>query len=90
MREVVEGLVRALGKRIPAIQVPASWAQRMPGFLSGLPVGKLQALGSTVEKWLADDVYDGSKFANAFDFQPRVSLEEGLRREVDWYRSKNK
>ncbi len=90
MREVVEGLAGALGKRIPAIKVPASWAQRMFGFLSRLPVRRLQALGSTVQKWLDDDVYDGCKFANAFDFQPRVSLEEGLRREVDWYRSKNK
>jgi len=90
MREVVEGLAGALGKRIPAIKLPVSWAKRMPGFLSGLPVGKLQALGSTVQKWLADDVYDGSKFANAFDFQPRVSLEEGLRREVEWYRSRSK
>ena len=32
---------------------------------------------------------DASTAANRFGFEPRVSLEEGLRRTIDWYRAEN-
>jgi len=86
MREVVQGLAWALGKRIPPFGIPASWGRGISGLLSGLPVSRLRTLGATAQKWLADDVYDGRKFARAFNFQVRVNLAEGLRREVGWYR----
>jgi hypothetical protein len=31
-----------------------------------------------VQKWLAEDAYDASHFAEEFQWQPQVSLEEGL------------
>jgi nucleoside-diphosphate-sugar epimerase len=87
MREVVEGLAEALGKRIPSFGIPASLVRVISGFLSGLPISRWQNSVTTAQKWLADDAYDGSKFARMFNFQPRVSLTEGLRREVAWYRA---
>lgn len=86
MREVVESLAGALGKRIPSFGIPASMVRGISGLLSGLPISRLQTLGATTQKWLADDVYDGLKFAQAFNFQTQVNLTEGLRREVAWYR----
>lgn len=86
MREVVAGLAGALGKRIPSFDIPASLARGMSGLLSRLPLIRLQTR-ATVQKWLADDVYDATKFDQAFNFQPRVSLVEGLHREVVWYRA---
>jgi nucleoside-diphosphate-sugar epimerase len=86
MREVVEGLAGALGKRIPPFGIPASLVRGISGLLSGLPMSRLQTLVATTQKWLADDVYDASKFARVFSFQARVNLAEGLRREVAWYR----
>lgn len=53
--------------------IPASLVRGISGLLSGLPMSRLQTLGATAQKWLADDVYDGSKFAQAFNFQPSVS-----------------
>ena len=86
MREIVDGLAGALGKRTPPFGIPAALVRGISGLFSILPVSRLQNLGATAQKWLADDVYDGSKFAKAFNSQPRVSLTEGLRREVAWYR----
>lgn len=84
MREVVAGLAAALGRRLPRWHIPASLAlgltRRMHG--SGWPA----SLSATIEKWLADDVYDARKFERTFNFQTQVSLVEGLRREVAWYR----
>lgn len=86
MREVVEGLAGALGKCIPAFAIPASFGRGISELFSILPVSRLQNLAATAQKWLAHDVYDGSKFTQAFNFQPRISLVEGLCREVVWYR----
>jgi nucleoside-diphosphate-sugar epimerase len=86
MREIVDGLAGALGKRIPPFGIPASLVRGISGLFSILPVSRLQNLGAMAQKWLADDVYDASKFARVFSFQARVNLAEGLRREVAWYR----
>ncbi|MBU4269148.1 MAG: NAD-dependent epimerase/dehydratase family protein [Acidobacteria bacterium] len=85
MYEVVEGLAKGLGKKIPSFSIPASVVQGMSNLLSVLPVSRLQTLGAMAKKWLTDDVYDGTKFSQTFNFQPKVSLKEGLRREVAWF-----
>jgi nucleoside-diphosphate-sugar epimerase len=46
----------------------------------------MAGLHQTVKKWLAEDVYDTRRFAEAYGFQTKTSLKEGLRREVDWYK----
>jgi nucleoside-diphosphate-sugar epimerase len=43
-----------------------------------------------VKKWLAEDVYDPRRFEEAYGFQTKTSLKEGLKREVDWYRKQQK
>jgi nucleoside-diphosphate-sugar epimerase len=87
MREVVEGLAGALGKRIPSFSIPAALIREISGLLTELPMSRLQTLGATAQKWLGDDVYDGRKFTRAFNFQARVNLADGLHREVAWYRA---
>jgi nucleoside-diphosphate-sugar epimerase len=47
---------------------------------------RLAGLHETVKKWLAEDVYDTRRFEEAYGFQTRTSLKDGLKREVDWYR----
>ncbi len=50
-------------------------------------VRPVRALRATIEKWLADDVCDARRFERSFGFRARVGLDEGLRREVEWYRA---
>ncbi len=88
MREIVDILSDALGRRSPVRAVPG-WVARA-GARGALGItngrGPIGALGVALSKWLADDAYDGSRFAATFGFRPRVSLPEGLARQVAWYR----
>ena len=54
------------------------------GHVPRLP--RMAGLHQTMKKWLAEDVYDTRRFEEAYGFQTRTSLEDGLKREVDWYR----
>jgi len=46
----------------------------------------MAGLHQTVKKWLAENVYDTRRFEETCGVQTRTSLEDGLKREVDWYR----
>ncbi|MBP7528035.1 MAG: NAD-dependent epimerase/dehydratase family protein [Syntrophorhabdaceae bacterium] len=81
MREIVDGIGAALGKRPFPVVVPAALALFLSGMLSS-------NLHKTIEKWLSEDIYDTSRFNEAFGFQTMTSLREGLRLEVDCYRRK--
>lgn len=90
MREVVAELADALERRIPRWHMPATPALRASHALAQTTRGRRSTgeLYSMVRKWLEDDVYDITKFCRAYDFQPSVTLKEGIRREVAWYRSR--
>jgi nucleoside-diphosphate-sugar epimerase len=46
----------------------------------------LGTIHETVQKWLVNDIYDTNKFEKTFGFRTQVELNEGLSREVAWYR----
>ena len=84
MRDVVQGLALALGKPVPTWHIPGSLTLAVAGMASAVAGGKgrLGNLRATLQKWLADDVYDAGKFEQAFDFKTQVNLADGLRREA--------
>jgi nucleoside-diphosphate-sugar epimerase len=86
MREIVDGIADALGKHPFPVRVPASLALLLSRHLSRIPIRRMAGLHQTVKKWLAEDVYDTRRFEEAYGFQTKTSLEDGLKREVDWYR----
>jgi nucleoside-diphosphate-sugar epimerase len=89
MREVVESLAFYLGKSIPRWSIPplaALFFSRMLSF-AAFRRGRLTTLYPNVQKWLSDNVYDGSRFERKFNFKPKMSLQEGLHREVEWYQN---
>ena len=88
MRDVVEGLASALGRRLPTWHIPASLTLSIAEMFSAV-IGRRDRLGhvaATLRKWLADDAYDAGKFEKAFNFRTQTNLAEGLQREVAWYR----
>lgn len=85
MRDIVGGLSKAIGKRPLPMRIPAHLAQGAGWFLSGLPIKWFSGLHSTIEKWLSEDVYDTGLFERSYGFRTQVDLDEGLRREVQWY-----
>lgn len=76
IEEVVEIIARRLGRRALRAPVPE-------GVISA--VSRLNAF-DRVRALFRDDAYDGSRFEATFGFRPRVPLEEGLEREIEWYR----
>ena len=86
MREIVDGIAKALGKHPFPVRVPASLALFLSRNLSRIPNRRMADLHQTVEKWLAEDVYDTRRFEEAYGFPTKTSLEDGLKREVDWYK----
>jgi len=87
MREIVDGIGDALGKNPFPLYVPASMALLLGRCLSKMPNRRLAGINQIVKKWLADDVYDARRFQEAYGFQTRTSLQDGLKREVDWYKN---
>ena len=85
MREIVDDIADALGKHPFPVLVPASPALLLSRHLSRIPNRRMAGLHQTVKKWLAEDVYDTRRFEEAYGFQTKTSLEDGLKREVDWY-----
>jgi len=86
MREVVQCLAAALGRHLPPLRVPTALARAGGAVLSWGPLTRAASLRATLNKWLADDVYNAARFSDTFGFTTQVGLTEGIAREVAWYR----
>jgi nucleoside-diphosphate-sugar epimerase len=86
MRDIVDGLAIALGKKPLPGRIPASVAMHASNAFSIFPYKGFSRLSTTLHKWLAEDVYDTKRIESDYGFHPQVSLIEGLKREVLWYR----
>lgn len=86
MLDIVTGLSQALGKKPLPVQIPASAAIHLSKWFSLLPSNRIKQLHNTIQKWLAEDLFDTSRIEKDHGFYTKVSLPEGLKREVDWYR----
>ena len=80
MREIVSAICQALGRPVPHLGIPLVFLKAV-GAIS-CRMGDPGQLGQRLEKFIHDDVYDGSRFESTFDFRPAISLSEGMRREV--------
>ena len=82
VREIVGEIVRALGRRPPRFRIPAG-----PITVAAQLAKKISPLAPfvhSVEKWLQDDCFDGTRFYQRTGFRHAVSLREGIAEEVAW------
>lgn len=87
MGEIVNGIAMVLGKKKPLpIRIPTSIALLLGKLISSFPGKRFSKLHATIEKWLAEDIYDTSRIEKDYRFHPQVDLIEGLKREAGWYR----
>ena len=82
MREIVGEIARALGHPVPRWHVPDA-AARM---LSAAAGWAAPARARSLKKWLHDDVYPAERFEQRFHVVPRVTLREGIARQVRAWR----
>jgi nucleoside-diphosphate-sugar epimerase len=86
MREIVSAICQALGLPIPRLGIPQALLKTASAMSRGL--GDPGQLSQQLQKFIRDDIYNGSKFETAFDFCAAISLSEGMRREVDFLRGR--
>jgi nucleoside-diphosphate-sugar epimerase len=72
MRHIVASMAAACGRRPPTLRAPAWLVRRLAA----------GAWREALDKWLADDIYDGSLFSARFHWWPMMSLHEGLNRQA--------
>jgi nucleoside-diphosphate-sugar epimerase len=88
MREIVSAICQALGRPIPRLSIPQVILKTAGDITQR--IGDPGQYGQRIYKFIHDDVYDSTKFETAYNFHPTVSLAEGIRREVDYLKSKTK
>jgi O-antigen biosynthesis protein WbqP len=88
MKQVLDGLCSSL-KRPKPWSLPAPLVKFGSGLLSTLSLGRgpFARIRKTIHKWLANDSFDGSKFASDFGFKPQIDLAAGLANQVSHVRS---
>lgn len=80
MRDIVETICEALPRPVPRASIP-QWLMEAAHDMTS-QVGPMRPLGHQLQKFLKDDTYPTDRFCRKFDFAPRVSLKEGIAREV--------
>jgi nucleoside-diphosphate-sugar epimerase len=80
MREIVAAICQALGRPVPRLGIPSVILNRVAAISHR--IGDPGQLAHRLDKFIQDDVYDGTKFEATFAFRPEVPLLEGIRREV--------
>jgi len=88
MREIVETIGKALGRKLPDWEIPA---QAVLGLLTTLESltrrgAPLDRVRSTLLKWTSDDSYGADKIQDKLGFRAEIELSEGIAEEVRGYR----
>lgn len=89
MKEIVEVIAQNLGRGVPGWKIPERLVREIFRVnRTKISVGYLKNLEKTVQKWLADDIFSGSKFYDRFKYGPGTSVPEALGRQVGFYLSR--
>ncbi len=86
MSEVVDAISESLGKKTLPFKIPENLVRTVFRVKrAGLFKERFERYERTFEKWLADDVFSGKKFNEAFNFKPETPISEALARQVKYY-----
>ena len=89
IRELAEAIAAALGRTLPRWHLPRALAWGAATLLEavpGIPPERLPLTRQRVAFMCESRAYCGCRARDELGFAPRVSLTEGLRRTVAWYR----
>lgn len=92
MREIVETIGRALGRKLPGWQIPSQGVFAILKAAENLTrrSALLGRVRSTLLKWTADDSYRADKLQERLGFKARIELSEGIAEEARWYRNEDR
>ena len=88
MKDFVVEIAEQLNKNIPNIKLPTGFLKIVFQLNARfLKLKKVDKIADTVEKWLSDDIYSAKKIEEVYGFQPKFSIAEAIKRQVNWYKS---
>jgi nucleoside-diphosphate-sugar epimerase len=87
-RELVNSIVADLGRKTPLFHVPAVLVQGLLGtVVVACPFWQAPRVWSqTLAKWVRSDVRSMQPFSERFGFSIQVPFQEGIHRELAWYK----
>jgi nucleoside-diphosphate-sugar epimerase len=93
IKTVLGTIAKELGARPPFIRAPVfigKIAGRLCELLSAI-IGVYPPFSSTAADWMSQsrNVYDCSKAKRILGYRPKVSLQDGVRKSINWYRKQN-
>jgi len=87
VREITDGLQRGV---LP-FKIPAIFTKFIFGVNEKiLRIKKIYTVQQTIEKWLAVEIYPNGKIKDKYNFAPKFTIAEGVRRQVGSYILKKK
>lgn len=90
MHEIVGMISEYLRKPVMPVRIPATWVLNITRLLSKIPQRQFTASHLLVHNWLAEHLFDTHRFEHEYDFRTKMSLANGLKKEVQWYRQVQK
>ena len=92
IREVLTIIAEELGVHPPFVNLPV-WLGKLAGLgMEGISkvIGIYPPFSRTAAEWMSksQSVYDCSKAKKVLGYRPPISLREGIRKTVAWYREK--
>jgi len=87
LKNFVDEISRRLKRKVPEFSIPAIFSKLIFGInKKTLRSKKIYKFEQTFEKWLAVDIYKSEKIKHKYNFTPKFSIAEGIRKQVDWYK----
>ncbi len=92
IRTVLNTIAKELCTRPPFISLPV-FIGTLAGYFAEIVsaiVGVYPPFSSTAAEWMSKDrnVYDCNKAKEILGYEPRISLDEGMKRSVEWYKKR--
>lgn len=86
MQDIVDAIAKRLGRNPLPVRIPGTLVLNIANLMSKLPGQRFSGLKLTIKNWLMEHLFSTARFNEAYGFQTKFSLEEGIKREVDWYK----
>jgi nucleoside-diphosphate-sugar epimerase len=89
MKEIVSEIAAGLNKKVPPINLPFKFLEKI--FRLNSKVFRLKRvfkLSETTQKWLSEDVFSSEKIASEYGFRAETPISEAIRRQVKAYKNR--
>ena len=90
MKEIVSEIETSLNVSVPKLKIPSELIGNLLKLNHLLKLKKIGNFSKSINRWLANDAYAADKIFKEYNFKTSLSALEALKKEVIWYKQKNK